>query len=126
MRFLLDTHTFLWAITDSSRLSPKAKALMASGESWFSVASIWEVIVKVQSGKMSLPRPVGPFLTSELASSGVQILPVSLNHVLRVESLELHHRDPFDRILIAQSIEEHLPMLTIDPLFEKYPVKIIW
>ncbi len=126
MRVLLDTHTFLWAITDASRLSVKARALMTSAESWFSVASIWEVIVKVQSGKLSLPRPTGPFLTSELASSGVQILPVTLNHVLRVESLEPHHRDPFDRVLVAQSIEENLPILTADRVFDKYPVKVIW
>jgi len=126
MRVLLDTHTFLWAITDSSRLSVKARSLMASAQPWFSVASIWEVIVKVQSGKLSLPRPTGPFLTSELASSGVQILPVSLSHVLRVESLELHHRDPFDRILIAQSLAENLPLVTADPVFERYPVKLIW
>jgi len=126
MRILLDTHTFLWAITDESRLSAKVRTLMASGDCWFSVASVWEVIVKVQSGKMSLPRPVGPFLTSELADSGVQILPITLNHVLRVESLGLHHRDPFDRILIAQSIEENLPVLTADPLFKNYPVQLIW
>lgn len=126
MRILLDTHTFLWAITNESRLSAKVRTLMASADCWFSVASVWEVIVKVQSGKMSLPRPVGAFLTSELADSGVQILPITLNHVLRVESLDLHHRDPFDRILIAQSIEENLPVLTADPLFKNYPVQLIW
>lgn len=126
MRILLDTHTFLWAITDESRLSAKVRTLMAAADCWFSVASVWEVVVKVQSGKMFLPRPVGPFLTSELAASRVQILPVTLSHVLRVESLDMHHRDPFDRILIAQSIEENMPVLTADPLFKSYPVHLIW
>ena len=126
MKFLLDTHVFLWAITDESRLSARARTVMASGDSWFSVASIWEVIVKVQAGRMSLPRPAGPFLTSELASSRVQILPITLDHVLRVETLDLHHRDPFDRILVAQSIEENLPVLTADPLLERYPIRRIW
>lgn len=99
---------------------------MATADCWFSVASVWEVIVKEQAGKMTLPQPAGSFLTSELADSGVQILPIALDHVLRVESLDLHHRDPFDRILVAQSIEENLPVLTADPLFKRYPVEVIW
>jgi PIN domain nuclease of toxin-antitoxin system len=126
MRILLDTHVFLWAITDKSRLSERARMLMATANCWFSVASVWEVIAKAQAGKMSLPQPAGSFLTSELADSGVQILPITLDHVLRVESLDLHHRDPFDRILVAQSIEENLPVLTADPLFKHYPVEVIW
>jgi PIN domain nuclease of toxin-antitoxin system len=126
MKVLLDTHVFLWAITDESRLSARARAVMTSADSWFSVASIWEVIVKVQAGRMSLPRPAGPFLTSELASSRVQVLPITLDHVLRVETLDPHHRDPFDRILAAQSIEENLPVVTADPLLERYPIRRIW
>jgi PIN domain nuclease of toxin-antitoxin system len=126
MRILLDTHAFLWAITDDSRMPARVRKLMAASDCCFSVVSIWEAVVKVQSGKMSLPLPAGPFLVSELVSSGVQILPVTLDHVLRVEKLELHHRDPFDRMLIAQSIEENLPVLTTDPLFRKYPVQQLW
>ena len=126
MKVLLDTHTFLWAITEESKLSSRVRALLTSGDSWFSVASVWEIVIKSQSGKLSLPLPVGPFITSQLAFNGVRILPVVLNHVLRVESLELHHRDPFDRILIAQSLEENLPLVTADPVFERYPAKLIW
>ena len=65
-------------------------------------------------------------MTSQLVANGVRILPVTLDHVLRIESLELYHRDPFDRILIAQSIEEKLPLVTADPHFERYPVEVIW
>lgn len=126
MRVLLDTHTFLWGITEESKLSQKVRALLPLAQSWFSVASVWEILTKVQIGKLSLPEPVGPFVTSRLASNGVQVLPVTLDHVLRIESLALHHRDPFDRILIAQSLEENLPLITSDPVFEKYPVKLIW
>jgi PIN domain nuclease of toxin-antitoxin system len=126
MRVLLDTHAFLWAITDDIRMPARVRRSIAASDCFFSVASIWEVIVKVQSGKMSLPRPVGLFLVSELVSSGVKILPVTLDHVLRVESLHLHHRDPFDRMLIAQSLEEDLPVVTTDPLFKKYPVELTW
>jgi len=126
MKVLLDTHTFLWAITDEKRLSPEARRLIASSESWWSVVSLWEAIQKVQAGKLSLPLPAGAFLTSELSSNGVRLLPVSVGHVLRVESLPLHHRDPFDRMLIAQSIEEGWPIITADPLFERYAVDVIW
>ncbi|MGD1215016.1 MAG: type II toxin-antitoxin system VapC family toxin [Terriglobales bacterium] len=126
MKVLLDTHTFLWAITDERRLSPRARSLLASAESWWSVVSLWEALQKVQVGKLSLPLPAGAFLTSELNSNGVRLLPVSLGHVLRVESLPLHHRDPFDRLLIAQSIEEGWPIITADPWFARYPVDVIW
>jgi len=126
MRVLLDTHTFLWAITQESRLSQTVRVLLPSAQTWFSVASVWEILTKVQIGKLSLPRPTGQFVTSRLAANGVQILPVTLEHVLRIESLELYHRDPFDRVLIAQSIEEKLPLVTADPHFQRYPVEVIW
>lgn len=126
MKILLDTHTFLWAVTDEKRLSPKAHNLIDSAESWWSVVSLWEAIQKVQIGKFSLPQPAGDFLTSELSAHSVQVLPVTLGHVLRVESLALHHRDPFDRLIIAQSIEEGWPIVTADPWFSRYPVDVIW
>jgi len=126
MRVLLDTHAFIWAITDERRLSPRARRLIASSELWWSVVSLWEAIQKAQVGKLSLPLPAGPFLTGELSSNHVRLLPVSLSHVLRVEELPLHHRDPFDRLLIAQSIEEKWPIVTADPWFARYPVDVIW
>jgi PIN domain nuclease of toxin-antitoxin system len=126
MRVLLDTHTFIWAITDERRLSPRARSLIASSELWWSVVSLWEAIQKAQVGKLSLPLPAGPMLTGELSSNHVRLLPVSLSHVLRVEELPLHHRDPFDRLLIAQSIEEKWPIITADPWFARYPVHVIW
>jgi PIN domain nuclease of toxin-antitoxin system len=90
------------------------------------VVSLWEAIQKAQVGKLSLPLPAGPMLTGELSSNHVRLLPVSLSHVLRVEELPLHHRDPFDRLLIAQSIEEGWPIITADPWFARYPVDVIW
>ncbi len=126
MKVLLDTHTFIWAITDERRLSPRARTLIASSELWWSVVSLWEAIQKAQVGKLSLPLPAGPMLTGELSSNHVRLLPVSLSHVLRVEELPLHHRDPFDRLLIAQSIEEGWPIVTADPWFARYPVDVIW
>lgn len=126
MKVLLDTHAFIWAITDERRLSPRARSLIASSELWWSVVSLWEAIQKAQVGKLSLPLPAGPMLTGELSSNHVRLLPVSLSHVLRVEELALHHRDPFDRLLIAQSIEEGWPIVTADPWFKRYAVDVIW
>ncbi len=88
--------------------------------------SLWETLTKVALGKLSLPQPAGAYLTRKLEFNGVRILPVSLSHVLRVESLPLHHRDPFDRLIIAQSIEEGWPIITADPWFTRYPVGVIW
>ncbi len=126
MKVLLDTHIFLWAIGDEGRLSPKVARLLLSAETWWSVVSLWETLTKVAIGKLSLPQPAGAYLTRKLEFNGVRILPVSLSHVLRVESLPLHHRDPFDRLLIAQSIEEGWPIVTADPWFARYPVDVIW
>jgi PIN domain nuclease of toxin-antitoxin system len=126
MKVLMDTHVFLWGLTQESRLSKRVRSLLSVADLWVSVASIWEIITKIQVGKLVLPSPAGPFLTGKLASNGVSVLPISLDHVLRIEGMELHHRDPFDRILIAQSLEESFPIVTADPLFQKYPVELIW
>jgi PIN domain nuclease of toxin-antitoxin system len=126
MKVLIDTHVFLWGLSDETKLSREARSLLTTADVWMSVASVWEIITKVQIGKMKLPSPVGPYLTSRLVANGVSVLSVSMAHVLRIERLELHHRDPFDRILIAQSLEEKIPLVTADPQFNRYPVEVIW
>ena len=93
---------------------------------FLSVASIWEMLIKVQLGKLHLPRPAGPFVIKKLAENRIETLPIDLNHLLAFEGLPMHHRDPFDRMLIAQALEENLPIVTADPLFARYPVKVIW
>jgi PIN domain nuclease of toxin-antitoxin system len=127
MKALLDTHTFLWAITNDGRLSRRAQQIYTGpNDLWLSVASVWEMLIKVRAGKLPLPDPTGPYIVNELAKNKIEVLPIKLDHVLRIESLSLHHRDPFDRILIAQSLEEKLPLVTSDPVFERYPVQLIW
>lgn len=127
MKALLDTHTFLWAISDDPRLSNRAKQIFTGPNAlWLSVASIWEILIKAKAGKLLLPQPSGPYLVKKLGENRIEVLPIKLDHVLRIESLTAHHRDPFDRILIAQSIEEKLPLITADPLFERYPVDLVW
>jgi PIN domain nuclease of toxin-antitoxin system len=91
-----------------------------------SIASVWEILIKVQSGKLNLPRPAGPYVLRKLAENGIEMLPISIDHLLALERLPMHHRDPFDRMLIAQSLEENLPIVTSDPLFARYDVRLIW
>jgi PIN domain nuclease of toxin-antitoxin system len=126
MKILLDTHTLLWALTDESKLSERARKLLPQSDTWLSVASLWEILIKAQIGKIVLPRPTGAFLMSQLKLNGVQLLRVTADHVLRIESLPDHHRDPFDRMLIAQSIEERIPLVSADRIFSSYPVEVIW
>lgn len=126
MNVLLDTHTLLWALTDDSKLSERVRELLPRADTWLSVASLWEILIKTRTGKISLPRPSGPFLMSKLQLNGVRLLHIKPDHVLRIESLPNHHRDPFDRMLIAQSLEENLPVVTADRVFARYPVELIW
>jgi PIN domain nuclease of toxin-antitoxin system len=127
MKALLDTHAFLWALAGDRRMSRLARDTFAgpTGLS-LSIASVWEILIKVQSGKLELPRPAGPYVLKKLAENGIEMLPISIDHLLALERLPMHHRDPFDRMLIAQSLEENLPIVTSDPLFDRYDVHLIW
>ncbi len=128
MKLLLDTHVFLWLIADDRRLSTTAKRVILDSDSelLLSTASVWEVLLKVQIGKLPLPTPVGIFLQRQFTDNAITSLPLTLEHVLRLENLPMHHRDPFDRILIAQAIAESVPIVTADRQFAKYDVETIW
>jgi len=127
MKALLDTHAFLWAIAGDRRMSARARDLFVGpSDLYISIASVWEILIKSQVGKLPLPRPVGPYILKKIADNRIETLPISLDDLLKFETLDLHHRDPFDRMLIAQSLEEDLPLVTADPIFEKYPIRRIW
>jgi PIN domain nuclease of toxin-antitoxin system len=126
MKVLIDTHVLLWGLQDEPKLSDRVRTLLPKAEVWISVASLWEIIAKVQVGKLKLPTPVRDYITLKLRENGVSVLPLTFDHVRRLEELPLHHRDPFDRILIAQSLEENLPLITADSLFKNYAVRLIW
>lgn len=126
MKVILDTNTFLWGLSAPERLSVAARNTVASSERFLSVASIWEILIKVQTGKLPFPVPAGNYLTAKMSANGVSVLSIKLEHVLQIEKLQLHHRDPFDRILIAQSLQEGWPIVTSDLVFKEYPIRVIW
>jgi PIN domain nuclease of toxin-antitoxin system len=131
MRVLLDTHTFLWWIDNDSRLSARVDAIIRNGanEVLFSAASSWEIAIKAQLGKLALPTngaTLEQFMIEQLAKNNFSVLPIQLDHTLHVYRLPLHHRDPFDRILVAQSQVENVSILTDDPLIRQYGVQVIW
>ena len=126
-RLLLDTHVFLWAITADPRLSAKALAAYEEGQLLLSVASIWEIVAKYQLGRLELPAPPSQFLPPQLERNAIAVLPIRARHVLRLEKLPLHHKDPYDRVLVAQTLEEELTLITDDPLLLAYEgVSSIW
>jgi PIN domain nuclease of toxin-antitoxin system len=127
MRAILDTHAFLWGIAGDPRMSSHAREIFTGpSDLSFSLASVWEIVIKAQLGKLGLPRPVGPYVISKLADNKIEILPINLDHLLAFERLPVHHRDPFDRMLIAQSIKDGLPIITADSAFRNYAVQVIW
>ena len=127
MRYLADTHVLIWAWQEPERLSTKARAILENGEEtiFFSVASIWEVAIKVALNKLRLHVDIQEFAAAQIEDA-LQPLPIRIAHAARVAGLAFHHRDPFDRMLIAQALEEDLELISADPVFDKYPIGRAW
>ncbi len=125
---LLDSHAFLWWVEESARLSPRAREFLADGGNvlYWSVASTWEVAIKVGKRKLKLPESTGAFLASQLALQSVRILPVEQRHAVAVADLAPHHKDPFDRLLVAQALVEGLSLVSCDEVLSRYGVERIW
>ena len=128
MKILLDTHTFIWFVTDSSRLSTTAKALIEDeyNEKLLSIASIWEMGIKHSIGKLTFELPFMTFIESQLQQNSMEILNIRIEHLDVVANLPLHHRDPFDRLIISQAIVEQLPIVGVDKAFDSYAVRRLW
>jgi PIN domain nuclease of toxin-antitoxin system len=128
MRLLLDTHTFIWFVTDDSKLSAIAKAAIEdeSNEKWFSIASVWEMAIKHSIGKLKFHLPVCSFVEQQTTLNSIAILPVTIPNLEVVATLPLHHRDPFDRLLIAQTIVENLMIVGSDVAFDAYDIQRLW
>lgn len=128
MRLLLDTHTFLWWLDNDQRLSTTARTLIANSENelYFSAASGWEIATKARIGKLTMPENLERFIVEQVVQNQFSVLPIQLSHTLHVYTLPLLHRDPFDRILVAQSQLEDLLLLTDDALIQQYTTKTLW
>ena len=128
MRALLDTCTFLWWLTDDPQLSPRARKVISRGDNklFLSAASGWEMAIKAALGKITFPGNLKSFVLEQLNANGLDSLSVEMPHALHVSTLPAIHRDPFDRLLIAQAQLENLPILTPDPQIGRYDVEVIW
>lgn len=127
MRLLLDSHTFLWWCADDKRLSARARKVIAAAgtQCWLSHASVWEMAIKASLGKLTLDRSVENFVDTHCELNGFRLLPLSYRHICQVEKLPWHHRDPFDRLLVAQAQCEDLVFATSDATIGRYGIDVL-
>jgi PIN domain nuclease of toxin-antitoxin system len=128
MNILLDTHSFLWFVWNDPRLSQNAIATIESptNRKWVSVASLWEITIKVSINKLELGLPIESFLTQHLSVNDFSVLNISTDHLSILSRLDFHHRDPFDRLLASQSISEPMSLISCDVVFDQYGVNRFW
>jgi PIN domain nuclease of toxin-antitoxin system len=126
--YLLDTGVWLWSVGEPSRISRKARDVMAdiSHDVFLSAVTSWEVAIKAASGKLQLPEPPDLYVPRRMAAQGLRPLAVSREHALAVFALPAHHRDPFDRLLIGQAKVEEMTLISADRMFDRYPVQLLW
>jgi PIN domain nuclease of toxin-antitoxin system len=128
VNLLLDTHALLWFIVGSTNLSTKARALIEDEDNplFISVASLWEMAIKISLGKLTLTQPFESLIAEQLSINSIELMDIKIDHVGQVARLPLHHRDPFDRLLVAQAIVEQMPIVSADAAFDLYSVRRLW
>jgi len=128
MKLLLDTHTFLWFIAGNPNLSSNARLLIEdiANDIFISPVSLWEIAIKFSLGRLPLSSPFGVLIPEQMSINGFQLLPMEIEHIAAVATLPHHHRDPFDRLLVAQSLVEQMPVVGIDAAFDVYGVDRLW
>ena len=128
MKVLLDTHAFIWWDSDPTKLSPQARAACEDRANvvLLRVASAWEMQIKLQLGKLDLRLPLAEVIASQQHTNDIQLLSVALEHILALQDLPAYHKDPFDRLLITQANLEEAVLISHDPVFAHYPVKMLW
>jgi len=123
---LLDTHAFLWWCEDSPELSPKARKAILNNDCFVSMASFWEIAIKVSLSKLRLPSAIERYLPGQMSLNGFETLEISFRQTMGTATLPWRHRDPFDRLLAAQALEEKISIVSRDPIFDAYGVKRVW
>jgi PIN domain nuclease of toxin-antitoxin system len=128
VRLLLDTHTFIWFIEGNLRLSAVARAVIEQPDAqrFVSIATAWELAIKMSLGRLELSGRFDEIIPSQIDNNAMTMLPISVDHLTRLTTLPLHHRDPFDRMLIAQALEDRLVMVGADVAFDAYAVERVW
>jgi PIN domain nuclease of toxin-antitoxin system len=128
MNLLLDTHAVIWFLEDDAKLSARARVAISdsANRSYVSDASLWELCIKASIGRIQMPVPARELFPTRLTQLGFHILPIRHNHFYRLLELAWHHRDPFDRLLIAQAESEAMTLISCDPHFPAYGVSVIW
>ncbi|PHV62792.1 type II toxin-antitoxin system VapC family toxin [Cyanobacterium aponinum UTEX 3222] len=128
MKILLDTHAFIWWNLTPEKLSLNGLNLIEDKENiiYLSIASVWEMQIKISINKLHFDNPLSQIITKQRNINNLQILSIELEHIWELKNLPLHHKDPFDRILIAQAMIEKIPILTIDSIFHNYSINTIW
>lgn len=128
MRLLLDTHTFLWLVNGSPELSANASQLISDTQNqvWLSIASVWELAIKISINKLRLVKPLDSFVAEHVSANNLFLLDVEIRHAQALSGLPLHHRDPFDRMIIAQAMIEQMPIVSVDETFDSYPITRLW
>lgn len=128
MRYLLDTHTLLWIVNDDPQLGNEVKNIFLNNENdiFASMASVWEMAIKISLKKLEIPGTLSDFVKEHIRGNKIDILSIELNHLYQLENLTYYHRDPFDRLIISQAIVENIPILSSDKVFDDYPIQRIW
>lgn len=128
MKVLLDTCAFLWLVTDDPRLSPLAKEIFLDSDNELLLSAVtgFEITVKYSLGKLHLTEPPKEFVSNRIQANSLTELPISLNHTLALQNLPIHHKDPFDRLLVAQAMVNQIPLLSSDEPFSAYDIKRLW
>ena len=128
MRYLLDTHALIWIVTEDQKLSKKAKRIYLdnSNEIYLSAASVWEMAIKISLKKLTLEDKLSSFVDKHILGNNIGILNITADHALPLESLRYHHKDPFDRLIVAQCIQERLQLISKDPIFDSYEIRRVW
>ncbi|MGK7894729.1 MAG: type II toxin-antitoxin system VapC family toxin [Xenococcus sp. (in: cyanobacteria)] len=128
MNLLLDTHVFIWWTISPNRLSEKVSELIANPKNilFLSLVSIWEIQIKSQLGKLTFDLPLADLIKRQQEVNALYLLPIEVTHIYNLASLPNHHRDPFDRLLMAQALVEKINLISIDKVFDQYPVDRIW
>lgn len=128
MKILLDTQAFLWFIADDIKLSASARSLIENpdNERLLSIASLWEIAIKMSLGKLEVEKPFEELIPHQLELNDIDVLAIEIAHLKKIAVMAFHHRDPFDRLIVAQSLVEQVPVVSIDTKFDDYGIERLW